>query len=170
MSDPTPEAAAEEPTFRILNPPNFLANKTKLMAGNLDDLLKKADALVAGLQGEFEMSADGNIKKLSALYVTLYQPRNTREDGVIELRKICHTLKGEAGSFGYGLISQIADLFGNYLRETGIESQKPEAVKSYIDTFQLVWAQKIKGDGGEIGRQLVLSLMKLNEKLSVSNT
>ena len=140
------------------------------MPGNLDELLKKADALVEGLKGEFEMSADGHIKKLTQLYVTLYQPKNTREDGAIELRKICHTLKGEAGSFGYALISTIADLFGNYLRETPIESQKQEAVKSYIDTFTLVWTQRIQGDGGEIGRQLVLSLMKLNEKLSVPNS
>jgi hypothetical protein len=55
-------------------------------------------------------------------------------------------------------------LFGDYLRDTPAATQRREAIKGYIDTFNVVWGQKIKGEGGELGQQLIASLMKLNEK------
>jgi hypothetical protein len=166
MSDNQTEV--EETKVRIINPPNFLKQKAKLMPGSLDEMLANAEKMVAGLKTEFEAGAEMRIKRLSETFRTKWQPQETREQGCRELRDTCHILKGEGGSFGYELVSQIADLFGDYLRETPVASQRPEAVKSYIDTFQLVWSQRIQGTGGEAGRQLIGSLMKLNEKSGVT--
>lgn len=149
---------------RILNPPNFLKQKIKVAPGLLDELLARADRMVEGLQGEFEAETELRIRRLAEAYERRWRVPATREPAVLELRRLCHDIKGEAGTFGFPLLSDIADLFGDYLRETTAATQRAEAVKGYVDAFQVMWSQKIKGEGGELGRQLLASLMKLNEK------
>jgi HPt (histidine-containing phosphotransfer) domain-containing protein len=163
------DALTIESKARIMNPPNFLRNKTKTMPGSLAELLAKADAAVGALKAEFEAGAEERIRELMVIFKSRWESRVSRDAAIKEMRQLCHDLKGEAGSFGYPLITQIADLFGDYLRETEAKAQRPEAVKSYIDTFSLVWAQRIQGDGGQAGRQLIASLMRLNEKSGVVN-
>lgn len=162
MSDEPQESGST--TVRILNPPNFLKQKIKIAPGLLDDLLAHADKLVEGLQGEFEAGTELRIRRLSECFERRWLLQASRDAAVLELRRLCHDIKGEAGSFGYPLLSDIADLFGNYLRETQSAAQRREAVKGYVDAFHVVWTHKIKGEGGEIGRQLLASLIKLNEK------
>jgi HPt (histidine-containing phosphotransfer) domain-containing protein len=161
MSDGQEGAA---PTVaRIINPPNFLRQKIKVAPGLLEDILERAERMVAALQGEFEAGTELRIRRLADAF-RRWQLPVTREDAIRDLRRLCHDIKGEAGTFGYPLLGDIGDLFGDYLRETPAATQRREAIKGYIDTFNVVWGQKIKGEGGELGRQLIASLMTLNEK------
>jgi HPt (histidine-containing phosphotransfer) domain-containing protein len=161
MSNEAEAAAAT--VARVINPPNFLRQKIKIAPGLLDDILERADRMVAALQGEFEAGTQMRIGRLADAFRRWQLPA-TRTDAISDLRRLCHDIKGEAGTFGYPLLGDIGDLFGDYLRETPAATQRPEAIKGYIETFNVVWGQKIKGEGGELGRQLIASLMKLNEK------
>jgi HPt (histidine-containing phosphotransfer) domain-containing protein len=169
MSDSQAESAVQS-IARVINPPNFLKQKAKMAPGLLDELLERADKMVAALQGEFEAGTEIRIRKLVQIFAERWAFPGTREDAVRDLRRLCHDIKGEAGTFGYPLLGDIADLFRDYLRETPVETQRREAIKGYIDTFQVVWMQKIQGEGGELGRQLIASLMKLNEKSQATAT
>jgi hypothetical protein len=120
--------------------------------------------MVAALQGEFEAGAELRIKKIAEIAKLKWPALATRDASVREMRRLCHDLKGEAGTFGFPLLTDIADLFGDYMRETAIEVQRAEAIKGYIDAFLVVWGQRIKGEGGELGKQLIASLSKLNER------
>lgn len=164
MSDGQHQAAQPSTIVRILNPPNFLKQKTKISPGLLDEFLARADKAVAALQTEFEAGVELRIKRLAEIGRSSWTLSATREDAVRQLRGHCHEIKGEAGTFGYPLLSDIADLFGDYLRETPLANQKIEAIRAYVDTFDVVWTRRIKGDGGDLGRQLIASLMKVNEK------
>lgn len=167
MNDPKSSAGqgtstAGETAVGIINPPNFLKNKVRIAPGLLEDVLARADKLIAALQGEFAAGTEIRIQKLADVYQQWRLPE-TREAAIRDFRRLAHDLKGEAGTFGYDLITDIADLFGDYLRETPTGRQTAEAVKSYVDTFQMVWSQRITGDGGEAGRQMIAGLSKLNE-------
>ena len=164
MSDAQDDTALPSTIVRILNPPNFLKHKTKVAPGLLDELLARADKMVAALQGEFEAGTELRIKRLAEIAGGAWKLPATREDAVLQLRRQCHEIKGEAGTFGFPLLSDIADLFGNYLRETPLAKQQAEAIKAYVDTFDVVWTRRIKGNGGHLGTQLIESLMKVNEK------
>ncbi len=156
--------SAEDTKVRILNPPNFLKNKTPMAPGLLEDMLARADKLVAGLQDEFAASTELRLRRLAEIFKSQWSLSATRGEAVLEFRRIAHDIKGEAGTFGYPLITEIADLFGDYLRETQPATQKPEIVQSYLAAFQLVWSNRMSGEGGTGGRELIASLMKLNEK------
>jgi HPt (histidine-containing phosphotransfer) domain-containing protein len=164
MSDEQGNGAQQSAIVRIVNPPNFLKHKTKIAPGLLDEFLARADKMVASLQGEFEAGTEMRIKRVAEIAQGAWSLPATREDAVLQLRRQCHDIKGEAGTFGYPLLSDIADLFRDYLRQTPLAKQRFEAIKAYVDTFDVVWTRRIKGDGGALGRQLIESLMKVNEK------
>lgn len=163
MSDGQNEAA-QPAVVRIINPPNFLKHKTKVAPGLLDEFLARADRMVAALEGEFVAGTELRIKRLAEIARGGWALPATREDAVRQLRRQCHDIKGEAGTFGFPLLSDIAELFGDYLRETPVANQRSVAISAYIDTFEVVWTRRIKGSGGDLGRQLIESLMKVNEK------
>jgi HPt (histidine-containing phosphotransfer) domain-containing protein len=128
---------------------------------SLDALLARTEGVVAALQGQFAEGTQVRIDRLSNLFRTGWPAVATRETAVREMRRIAHDLKGEAGTFGFDLITEIADLFGGYLRQTPVARQSREAVGGYIDTLTLVWNERIEGDGAGAGRVLLERMVRL---------
>ena len=152
--------------FSIIYPPNSLARKVKKAEGTLDDLLANAERMVAGMKDEFEALVDRAVAQLPTIRDQAWRNPDTRSRGIDSFCGIVNVLKGKSGSFGYGILGEIADLFRDYLREIPPQEQRAEAISNYIDTLQVVWKQRIAGDGGPVGRQIVADLSKLNEQAS----
>jgi chemotaxis protein histidine kinase CheA len=113
---------------------------------SLDALLARAEGVIAGLQGEFASGTEERLDRLAELFCRGWVACTTREAAVWEMRRIAHDLKGEAGTFGFELITEIAELFGAYLRETPAPHQRRAVVAGYIDAMNLVWDEQIEGD------------------------
>jgi hypothetical protein len=162
--DKKPDPKKEEPDFTVITPPNLLAAKVPKKTGTLDDLLKNADKMLTSIQFEFESLMDQAIADLQKHFKESWTDPAKRPKAVSEFSGIANTIKGQSGSFNYGLLGDIADLFRDYLDDTNPEDQNPAAILSYINAIQVVWKQKITGDGGMIGKQIVSDLIKLNQK------
>jgi len=75
---------------------------------------------------------------------------------------IAHELRGQGSTFGYPLITT----FGRSLYEytaldkdtTSASPDLLELIKAHIDGLRAVIADKVKGDGGTIGKELVRML------------
>lgn len=132
------------------------------MTQNIDDLLALAEKAIADLQGEFEAGTERRIRQITDTFLRRWRPLATREAAVTELRRLNHDMRGEAGTFGYGLLGQIAEQFSDYLRETPVPEQKEEAVRDYVDALRFTWAQRIRGDGGPRGARLLDNLRRMN--------
>jgi hypothetical protein len=148
----------------IIYPPNALAQKAKKTEGTLEDLLANSERMMAGMKGDFEALVDRAIQQLPVLRDEKWRSPATRSQAVQSFCGIANVLKGKSGSFGYGIMGEIADLFRDYLRETPPDQQQADAVSNYINTLQIVWRQRVAGDGGDVGRQIVADLTKLNER------
>src|SRR5215470_5208970 len=148
MAEDRPKDQKPEEDFSVINPPNLLGAKVQKKAGTLDDLLKNADKMLTGIQFEFETLIEQNINDLQKVFTLRWKDMETREKANYEFSQIANNVKGKAGSFGYGLLGDIADLFRDYLDDTPVADQKPAAILSYINAIQVVWKQKITGDGG----------------------
>lgn len=162
------DAAAGKPPeddFTVINPPNMLAAKVQKKSGTLDDLLKSADKMLKDVSFEFDQLMDDHVKQLTAIYAK-WNAAETRAEAIKAYASIANSVKGNAGTFNYALLGKIADLFRDYLDDTQPADQKPAAILSYVNAMQVVWKQKITGDGGMLGKQMVGDLMKLNQKLS----
>ena len=93
--------------------------------------------------------------------------RNTSldsDESVQRMLRICWDMKGLGGSFGFPLITEITHFLSNYLEHCISNPNSPVSpavVTPHIDALFVVLSQKIAGDGGAIGRELVRGLETL---------
>jgi len=79
------------------------------------------------------------------------------------LKNTTHSLKGQGGTFGYHLITTIAEAADDFLKDN--ETLDPESVVSlsnHIDAISLIIDKEISGYGGKAGRILLQGLRDFN--------
>jgi two-component system chemotaxis response regulator CheY len=84
------------------------------------------------------------------------------------MARIFHTVKGQAGTFDYALITTLAGIGQDLLRKAGddvdvmtrLQSQLHRALSVLVTAMSLVLQGNVKGNGGSVGEQL---LSKINE-------
>ncbi len=154
--------------LEFITPPNLLKSKVKSGGPGAVDAatLDRAEAAIADMTDQYLDWVEQDLIKIARAYEDL---KNTEQDDISEkLQKVfqvAHDIKGQGGSFGYDLMTSV----GNYLCRL-IEYSEPtnpklrEAVGVHIATLKLIIAQRIKGDGGEAGHQMLKGLQKIFDK------
>ena len=72
---------------------------------------------------------------------------------------IAHELKGQGGTFGYPLVSAIGKSLNDFTqRDVLVTNNHLEILKAHIDTMRAVINGHVSGDGGAIGKELIVSL------------
>jgi hypothetical protein len=158
------QPAGDDEDCSVIHPPNLLAAKAAKREGSLQDLLANAETMLSTMKQDFDELVDATLLELPSIYSQQWQPAASRPQALIAFKRTANTLKGKSGSFGFGLLGDVADLFRDYLTDVPPEQQKAAAILNYIDMLNVVWKQRISGDGGEIGRQIVANLVRLNEQ------
>lgn len=141
-------------SFQVINPPNLL--KQKVGSGGLDaNSIKKAEKVFDSLRGEFEEIAKGDVAKLAlAAAALLGNPNDIKKRQ--EVYMLSHELRGQGGSYGYPLVTRFGDQLCRYLDATDmLDAKTLIIVKAAADAIAVVINNKVSGDGGETGRQLV---------------
>jgi hypothetical protein len=83
-----------------------------------------------------------------------------------KLNTLAHEFRGQGGVFGYPLVT----MFGKSLYEATLNENLAvtpnhiEFFKAHVDSINAVMTEKVKGDGGEIGRALMQGLSTAQEK------
>jgi DNA-binding response OmpR family regulator len=123
------------------------------------DILEEAEASLGRAALDFAKWALDYLDKLSRLCQDALDDAARRSKHFGEINLLAHELRGQGGTFGYPLIS----VFGKMLYDVTFgkcrdDEQAVEVVKAHIDAMRAVLREKIAGDGGEVGRQLIKSL------------
>jgi HPt (histidine-containing phosphotransfer) domain-containing protein len=147
---PRPDAS-----FELIELPNTL--KEKVGSGGFDPIaLRRADVAVEEMAPEYEARLQAEVAALDEAF------RAMRRAGAFDVDRLftaAHGLRGEAGTFGYALVSAIGNTLARYLdQRPPLDAAACEVVESHINALRAVVARKVKGDGGEIGAQLVQGL------------
>jgi len=131
------------------------------------NLLAEAEAQLERTSVEFTDWAKGYLAKLAKLCEeALAQPSGRRKQ-FEQINLLAHELRGQGGTFGYPLISvfgkMLYDVTGSSCSET---DGSVETVKAHVDAMRAVIREKISGDGGAVGRELLLSLKEAVKKFA----
>lgn len=161
------QRAADKRDCERVEPPDFL--KEKLVKGQGIDAAeaeRRALAVVATMEEDYLRQAHKDIGRADRALAKVRQASGPAlGEALDEVLWVAHEMRGQAGTFGYGLVTTIGTEICRYIE--GAET--PEAVRQdvlavYVDAIRAVIAGRVLGDGGEIGEQILTSMYAMADK------
>lgn len=117
------------------------------------DTFKRAEEAVSKLSEQYRDWALSDIETLRGCVENL-SGDETRDDAVAKIRSIAHDMRGQGSTFGYPLITQIAQSISGALKM----SLAPDDLIAHIDAVESIIENEATGDGGDKGRDILQSL------------
>lgn len=171
--DPVPtsikEAGAaqlEEGEFEIIERPNLLKAKVGSEGGADMAAIARAESVIESFKASYDERAASELEDIHALFTEMKLTKR------FDLRRIliaAHEVRGEAGTYGYPLLSSVARSLCELLPRVEVPTQvQTEVIDAHIKAMRTIVAHKIMDDGGELGKEVVSSLIKAVRKLKAS--
>ncbi len=155
--------------MEIINPPNTLKSKVREGGPGAVDLatLERAENVIAEMADSYLEWVQEDLKRIDEAYKKLAAGSGERTKEAEEVFQIAHDIKGQGGSFGYDLMTLIANELCRLIeRQDGFGEAEVQAVKVHIDAMKLVIQNRMKGDGGKNGQALVDGIRQVGDKLN----
>ena len=145
---------------RILRPANTL--RDKVTGGDpsvkivIDEAtLRRAQATIDNMGDTYEADLKIDIGGLTQLYDAARADPARRSGFLADVMSECHEIRGQAGTYGYSLISEFANALYDFATDPSrIQDVHLDIIKAHIDVIQVALAGGLKGDGGETGKEL----------------
>ena len=157
---------ADEP--EIIHLPNILKAKAPFGPdGVSQELLDKAEAVVANLQASYLDWVLNDLSKIQELYEQAKAlPEDQRASAMKPLFSIAHDIKGQGGSFGYQLMTILGSQVCRFIEACqSFGDPELEVIRLHIDAMRLVISKNMEGEGGVVGAGLVRGLQAVIAKV-----
>ncbi|SDF52796.1 MULTISPECIES: Hpt domain-containing protein [Thalassobaculum] len=147
----------------FIDNPNPIRKKVRVEQGaDPANLIRRADKQVQKLSGEFEEIFAATIPALGEAMEAVRKSDGADKDALGQVRRMLHDLRGQAGTFGYPLVSQVGDSACKFIDLSDqIGAPETEVLGMHIDALKAISQAKIKGDGGPVGAELRGGLRKV---------
>lgn len=155
--------SAEDDKPRMIQPPDTLSDKVSITENGVDlEALEQAEQVIAGMQDAYLEWVEEDLRKLYAFYAEA----EAADDGAAQLKalqdlfSVAHDVKGQGGSFNYPLMTSVGNSLCRYVEklDTPVKANHMATVKVHIDTLRLIITQRMSGDGGKPGDNLLRGL------------
>ncbi len=158
----------QDKACEFITPPDTLHKKVSYSATGVDAaMLEKAEQVIAGLRGSYLEWVVEDIDKLQALYDRARSEPGQRQELVKDLFCVAHDIKGQGGSFGYGLMTSIGYHLCQLLESVDeLDDAGIDAIGLHLDAMRLVINQGMEGSGGTAGANMVDGLQAVVGKLT----
>ncbi len=154
--------------LEVINPPNNLKQKVGTGGAGAVDLeaLERAEQVIAGMTDNYLEWVAEDLKKIDEAYAKLAAATGDRKKEMEAVFHISHDIKGQGGSFGYDLMTAIANELCRLIEKAEkIGDAEVEAVKLHIASLKLVIGEDMKGQGGKAGEKMLAGLQQVCDKL-----
>jgi hypothetical protein len=132
------------------------------------DLLAKAEAALQQMSEDYPDWVSKLVDKLYEQHRRCVDTPGQRRSFFEELRRVAHDMRGQGGTFGYPLISEVAESLYQFTGpHSGQSDNHIEVIKAHIDAMRVIIRNRVKGDGGAIGEQLLKALQAAIQKYNV---
>lgn len=163
---------AENDKLEIINPPNTLRSKVTVGGPGAVDAatIERAEKVIGNMAASYVDWAAEDLKKLGAALEGLNAGQGPKRDAIAAIFETSHDMKGQGGSFGYPLITAIANELCRLIEKIEGEPSPGEidAIRIHVDSLRLVLKERIKGDGGKQGEAMLKGLRQVIDKLTVA--
>ena len=129
------------------------------------DLLAEAEEQLERAGLDFLEWAQEYLETLAQFCEKALNAKGSRSEYFSDINHLSLELRGQGGTFGYPLISEVSKMLYDCTVEGCLEDdQALSIVQHHVDAMRAVLRSKIAGDGGAIGKELVLGLKKTIQK------
>ncbi len=149
---------------QIIKPPNNLL-KVKSGSGKVKpdtQAIQRAETAIKKIGEDFPKWAQRDLDDMEKALAAARQSPDQQEDYIMQIFRRSMELKGQGGSFGYSLISEIGDSLKKFTESRREANPRDvEIIAAHVSAMRVVMVQDIKGDGGDVGQAIVDGLYKL---------
>lgn len=144
---------------RFIMPPNHIKAK---IGGRLPDAaaIARAEAAVEKLADDYLLWIGADIARFDEALAAGRDDASLHKDSIETILRLAHDVKGQGATFNYPLVSRVAQSLCLYL-EHRLECADLRVVSAHVEALRTIVAGKVRGEGGEIGRQIADSLERL---------
>lgn len=138
-----------------------------------EDVIAAADSVIEESKKDFFTDAEQDVAAMEEAYsAASSMPENTEKakDAVKIIERISHSLKGQSETLGFDLLAHASKSLYTFCSQVfrAGEGEQFIVVRKHLDTIQLIVRERMQGDGGAIGKELVRSLQLLTEKYNAA--
>lgn len=131
------------------------------------EAVARAEKVIAAMADEYVDWATKDLVHMEALLDHLSAAEAADAHArVQELFEIAHNVKGQGGSFGYPLITEIGNLLCRYCeRVEQVTEEDVRLLRHCLDSMRMILTEKLTGDGGPKGTALRAGLHNVKHKI-----
>jgi len=164
-------AKVQEGSFEVIKPPDTISKRVKLggpNAVNLEGLATSDEKFVAKVAANYLEYFKNDLEVISKAFASLMASPSSAE-AKNAIFTASHDVKGQAGSFGYDLITDIADHLCRFIEKTDkIEKKHLEVIGFHVEAMKIAEAKAMKGNGGPAGQKLMAGLRGVVAKVGTT--
>lgn len=158
----------------ITRRPNLLKRK---LGGNdhargqiSDEAVRRAEQMLSRSHDRYLLQAQKDVADLQSVFAAL---RRDRQEPAVYLERLSamgREIKGQAGTFGYDLLTRFGDSLYELTRTMRqVSDRQVDLIGAHIDAIEIVVKQDIRGAGGAVGQELSASLRQAIQRVAVSS-
>lgn len=145
-------------------------HKKKANSNVLDGIeseLAAAEAAVEALSENFAVWIQEDLERMTTEFEQASAAPDANEENIAEIFSICHNIKGQAGSFGYTLLTRVASSMCEHVRDAGnVSGASLKVIQGHLMTMKFIVDGEVEGDGGEVGEKLFAKLQDLAQQVA----
>jgi chemotaxis protein histidine kinase CheA len=156
---------------RIIRPNLTLNSKVTVGGpGAVDEaMLEKAEQVIQNMSEDYLKWVKDDLARLAKAFAVLKSAGGRGPDTAAQLEAIfavAHDIKGQGGSFDYQLMTTVGNQLCRFIEALKGEAEVAdiEVIELHVNALQAVMAQKLKGDGGAIGKKFLAGLEQVIAK------
>lgn len=132
-----------------------------------EEALEKANAAMEKMSEDYPDWVAAQVAELRALHGRMVDTPEARRKTLDAIRSLSQEIKGQGATFGYPLVST----FAVSLQECSgpgapLTDGHVDVVKAHVDSIAAVIKDRVKGNGGQVGKELTEQLKAAIEKHS----
>ena len=152
---------------KITKPINPVKAKTKVGGPNAvnSEILRKAEAAIEGMCDDYLDWVQKDLANIDAAFDLLKSQKGAERENLDQIFLLAHDMKGQGGTFGFNLITTIADQLCRLVDKKDFTNKNGfDAIRVHIDAMRVVISKKIKGHGGKEGERVLKGLNRVMHK------
>lgn len=140
---------------------------SKISSDEVQDMMSRAQASIDTIADDYETWAVEDLARIHAAMEMVRSEEARRGEHLRAVFRISHEMKGQGGTFGYPLVSEIAHSLCGFI-DTADESQPltVNVVDAHIQALNLIIKSRMSGDGGKAGDELLSGLLDAAAKVA----